>query len=363
MRARLLLVPAILLGLAACGGGSNKPDDGCQLTLDGLEGTQWAMLEAMPDQTTRINGKARMRFLREDGVMKVEYTVASLGDVYTYACQQQGECDEAEWFCAEDARVRDWCQALETHDRRSCTVERLREIGPISKSDEEIQRIIDEEALPVVAKYRNTPDWDHFVLNNNNLGNKLQGLLHIRIDERRCRLHVTDMYMTIYDGEKIEDFNPVGQNPFVQLEGDWLWEHCGNGVSILEHEEATLPEDLSQVPPPHLRSHPCHGAIDDATMACMSADTRLYYDYLGEDLVEAEDGCTYSFDAYAGWQLVASDIQAPVEDGKVRWSYDHEWGDLSLQPGVGVFSMVRYKACGGGQPELVDTVCNAAKFR
>ena len=48
------------------------------------------------------------------------------------------------------------------------------------------------------------------------LGNKLQGILYVKVDESACRLKVTDNYMTMFNGERKEDSNPNGTNPFVK---------------------------------------------------------------------------------------------------------------------------------------------------
>ncbi|MBN2800757.1 MAG: hypothetical protein JXX28_16570 [Deltaproteobacteria bacterium] len=348
-----------LLALTACSrGGATKST--CDVTVDTLDGTQWAMLEAMPDKTDRENPKARMRWFKEDGKLKVKYTAASLGDVYTYTCELKGEGADVEARCAEQARIRDWCQALEVNKKGSCTPERLAELGQVQQTPAEVEAlIVDGKAW--VDKYRGTEDWNKVVLNNNNLGNKLQGLLYAKVDARRCRLRISDMYMTIYDGQQKVDSNPVGTNPFVKLEGDWLWDHCDDGFKLVEFEEPQPPADLSEILPPNQRFHPCGGDVD-ASGQCVDAKSRLYYHYLGDTAAQVEEGCSYTFDVYAGWQPVGKDVQVGQVDGKLDWTWQQEWNDVSLQPGVGVLSMVRYKTCGGAK-EKIDTLCNAAKFR
>lgn len=352
------LLPVVVL-LAACNRGG-KAEDACNVTLDTLDGTQWAMLEAMPDKTDRVNPKARMKWFKEGDQLKVKYTAASLGDVYTYTCAVKGEGADAEVRCAETARIRDWCQALEVHKRGSCNAEKLAQLGAVQQTPPEVEALI-KDGVAWVEKYRGTPEWDKVVLNNNNLGNKLQGLLDGKIDAKRCRLRASDMYMTIYNGEQRIDSNPVGTNPFVQLEGEWLWEHCDDGLNLVEFDAPELPADLATIPPPHLRVHPCAGDVDMQGQ-CVDAKGKLYYHYLGKNGVEAQEGCTYSADIYAGWKPVGKDVAANFAEGKVAWTWEQPWGDLSLQPGVGVLSMVRYKNC-GGKREKIDTLCNAAQFK
>ena len=50
--------------------------------------------------------------------------------------------------------------------------------------------------------------------------------------------------MTVYNGKKVEDSNPVGTNAFVKNElGDLLWEHCENRNDFLPLSKGTFPED------------------------------------------------------------------------------------------------------------------------
>ncbi len=343
----------------------------CDLeSFDSLADTSWAMLEALPDKTERAQAKARMHFFKEDGRLKVKYTVASLGNVYVYDCKVDGTGDSAELQCYEESRVRDWCQALEVWQEGSCTPEKLTEFGEFYISDEELAEEI-ADAKKWVDKYRDKPEWAQVKLNNNNLGNKLQGQLFIKLDKRKCRLRVSDMYMTIYDGNKVVDSNPVGTNPFVRLEGEWLWEHCGDGFHLVDFDEPS-PEALEKpetIKPPHMRFHPCNsGEVDPYNMACAKPNATVHYHYvpsqetdLKKASIKAEEGCTYSYDSYVQWQPQAQNVQVSVEKDKVKWYASHHWDDLQGE-NVGVFTMDRYKTC-DGKRERIDVVCNAAKFQ
>lgn len=327
-----------------------KPESTCGLSMDGLAGKQFAMYEAMPDRTNRVNPSARGQFFEEGGQLKVRYNVKSLGDVYTYQCKKIR--DGKEWFCAEEPKIQDWCQALEVHQEGSCTPEKLKELGAGDVPDEKIAAGI-TAAKEVVAKYRGQPTWKQFELNNNNLGNKLQGQLYASVNEKRCQLSVSDMYMTIYNGAKKEDSNPVGTNAFVELEGDWLWEHCDEGRSLVD---SATPEKVAPelVPPANQRVH--------------DLGKEIFYNWYGEAASKAEAGCTYSFDAYAQWQPVSKDNAVTVDGEMVKWTGSHTFTDVKplelinpMQP-LGVYTMVRYKSCNGGPKAKIDTICNVAKI-
>lgn len=283
MRKLVLLLPA-LAGMGCeekkagitIGGTGAKAD--CSLSLDGLVDTQWSMLRAMPDKSEVADPKTRLKFVSEDGGLKVKYNVGSLSDVYTYSCTKNAAGDEL--TCREKARPRDWCQAFLTGGGE-CTAEGIKKLDP-NLGDEEIAKAI-EEATANVNKYKNTPDWKQFVFNNNNLGNKLQGILYVKVDTRGCRLRIIDNYMTIYNGKRIEDSNPVGTNPFVKHEGgELLWEHCTDGKDIAALPQAELPADLSKL----------------ESMRQAGLGDTVYFQYLGMDGRTPVDGCEYSYDLW-----------------------------------------------------------------
>lgn len=350
-------VLAVGLLLAGCGGDEpgfqvgSASAEGCDLSLDSLAGDTYVMQMALPDgKTTKEEIQARMKFVEKEGKLTAQYTVMSVSDVYDYPCVKRGEGDDAELYCAEEERLADWCQALEVHEAGSCTRASLKELG--ASADDETLKAKIKEAKQTVKKYRNTENWDQFVLNNNNLGNKLQGRLYIKADTKRCRLQVGDFYFTIYNGKKVEDTNPVGQNPFVKTDEVLLFEHCKDGRSLADLTTEVPPKDLSKIPP--RRNH--------------STGTPVHYWYLGEKEVEPAEGCTYDFDVWAQWRPVAE--KQATELGKVKrkdvikWHYSHTYTPETLVQVTGkdaaIFHMIRYKTCGGGEREKIDVVCNAA---
>jgi hypothetical protein len=344
----------LLCGLVACDSGTEQPAaNTCELSFDNLAGTDWLMFEPQPEGPNKENAMARIRFEDRDGTLWSQYTVKSLGDVYDYECTLRGEGDKQELYCAEEVRLVDWCQALLVHDEDACTPEALRELGAQDATDKEIKDAI-KEATKMVDKFRDGDKWDHFVLNNNNLGNKLQGRLYIKIDHRRCRLSVGDYYFVIFNGKGKEDTNPVGQNPFVQTQDPYLFEHCDNGSDLVDWEEAELPKDLSKVP---VRRPP------------REAGKKIFYHFLGDkkgdSLYKAKDSCTYAFDSYALWRPVDKNVPVSANDkGLLKWGSSHTFKEDELiningMTG-GVFHMVRKKTC-DGKTETVDVVCNACR--
>ena len=128
------------------------------------------------------------------------------------------------------------------------------------------------------------PSWKSFELNNNNLGNKLQGIAYVKIDARACRLVVTDNYMTIYNAKRREDSNPAGTNPFVKNDqGELLWENCTNRNDLIALPSAEYPKDPKTV----------------ATQTRWGVGDSVNYWYLAGDVQGPIEGCSFSFDTCA----------------------------------------------------------------
>ena len=68
--------------------------------------------------------------------------------------------------------------------------------------------------------------------------------MYVKVNTRKCELRVTDNYVTVYNGKKIEDSNPNGTNAFVKNElGDLLWDHCTESSNLIALDTAEFPKD------------------------------------------------------------------------------------------------------------------------
>lgn len=333
------------LVLVACSGESAPERPACGLSFDDIAGKSFVMLEAMPGNETRENTVARMRFEKKDGGIQLRYTAKNPIEVYTYDCDRSGE----ELHCAEPARLVDWCLAYETHAEGSCTAEKLKELGATRSTDEELAAAV-KNAKDQIAQMKGSPNWAQFKLQHNNLGNALRGLVYAKIDKRTCRLTIDDMYMTVYDGKKVEDFNPVGRNAFVQTEGELLFEHCGDYANIADLDTAELPSDLSAIPAERIHE----------------AGKEIHFFYVGEKASKPQEGCTYSMDVWAAYKPVARDVAVTADAaGKLAWTATHAFAESDLIPlppsgHAGILHMVRSETC-GAEKKPIDVVCSAAR--
>jgi len=343
MQMRTAATLVALLALPACKEetsgftvGNTKDESACDLTIDSLADTEWLFLKANPDKSEEPDHHTRLKFFSEDGGLKAKYNVGSITGMYTYRCTKVGE----EQICKEEPKVKDWCQAL-VAGGAECTPETLKGIDD-TITDEEIKTGM-ADAEEVMKKYRDTPDWEKFKFQNNNLGNKLQGLLYVKVDKRNCRLRITDNYVTIYNGKRVEDSNPAGTNPFVKNEmGELLWEGCKNSGDLVATTEAEFPKNPDQIQ--HLARH--------------SAGTEISFWYLDPAVKSNVEGCTDSFDVWLDGKPLKQGLSpSEVElkrDKVLSWSWKHQADNetpLAQQATGEAFHMVWNRKCTGENAE------------
>lgn len=344
---RLALPALSILALLACETAPEAPKEPeCDLSLETLPGKTFVMLEAMADKSEVENPQARIGFYREDGRVKAKYTVKSLANVYEYLCESERE---GEYMCTSEPDAARVCMAYEAHEEGSCDAAKLKDFG-VELKDEELTKVI-EEAKKKMAEARKSPQWKRFQMMNNNVGNTLRGVVYAKIDTRRCRLTIDDMFQTIFNGEIKEDFNPVGTNAFVMTDKEYLFEDCPSARFLADLTTDTLPEKISDIPAERLHK----------------PGEPVHYFYVGEEAKKAEDGCTYSADLWSNWEPVEmGKAIEPGEEGALDWHVTHTFGDdARLAVGGGkkgaIFTMVRKKTC-GGETETIDTVCSITQI-
>lgn len=344
----LLLLPAVAVVLSslACTGGGTVAT--CDLTVDTLQGKAFVMSEAQPGAEDKLNPLARLTFVDEGGKTQAKYTAMSLGDIYTYDCEKQTRKDgKEELKCSEKARPQDWCEALLAWDA-ACSPKKMKKFGA-TQSDEELKKLVATAKKNKRAAEKNEDPnvYKRWKARRASLANKLQGNLYAKVDEKKCRLRIDDLYWTLYKGEKREDSNPVGTNPFVKADEPWMFEHCDNQADLWDLETDAFPTEALTSLPKHEVGKP------------------IYFYHTGKVGAEAEEGCTYSVDTYAGWLPKNKSIKAEPKEGRVMWRAEHSYTDADVREingkKIGIFHMTRYKEC-GGKKEKIDTACRATVF-
>ncbi|MEN0063116.1 MAG: hypothetical protein AAGA48_13255 [Myxococcota bacterium] len=344
------LVISLFAGLVGCPTSIEGTEEECGLTYDSLEGRTFVMLEPV-DQDTRENALARVSFEKnKDGQLVSKYTVASLSDVYDYPCELVDTPEKTEMHCFQEPDVVRWCTSLMVADE-VCSKKVLRKYD-VEGTDEELNNLI-KKTRAEIKKVEGTPEYDRFRAINNNVGNKLQGRIYVDIDDKKCRLTISDSYWTIVNGRAMETANIVGRSPFVETKDDYIFESC-NEVNVMAGLES--------------KEYPSAKAIAEIPQARNYEKGKAYWwQYLLDSNIKPEDGCSYDFDLYANWKQVASNQKAEIEGSEIRWRGQHAFSEGVHRLGdrdkpLAIVNMVRYKTCADGKREKLDVVCEAGRL-
>ena len=348
------------LGIAVLLGGCESTSKGyivgqrvvksCELSLESLPGTEWLYLNVTSKGTQPDPVKGRLKFYSEGDTVKAKYNARSKSSMYDYSCVSTGK----ELRCKEKAMPADWCRAL-LAGGATCDVAALLAV------DEDLDAAAAAKGVTEGTREYNEAKrtkkgqaWKNFMLGNNNLGNKLQARMYVKVNIKKCQLRVTDNYMTIYNGRSLEDSNPNGTNAFVKNDqGELLWETCDGKQSenFVARPEMGFPKNPMKV----------------AHLARYKVGQQAQFTYLGMDGMKAPDGCTFDFDIWVEGKRVAEGLKPGSVKIKYKgrktpvaaWMWSKKFDEPSGPQGE-IVSMVRYKTCGGVR-EQVGTACVAVK--
>ena len=344
----LCMAPLPLLLLSACEEKTTvigpATDSECALTPDSLDGTTWVLAKLMPDQSTLDDQSTRLKMIQDGDQLKAKYNVSSREHMYGYTCQKQTK----RITCMQDVdgdRLSAFCEAL-IAGGASCDEESLANLLP--DVDKQLFADVIKTSNAKAEELKKKPEeWARFVQRNNTLGNKLRGILYIRIDQNKCRLKVNDMYMTVYEGKKVEDSNPVGMNAFNRYDDPLFWEDCTDNAHLVAVKEAELPKP------------PIKAEKDVATVRDWAVGDEVHFHYKGAaDRKAPREECSYTYDMWLDWKPLAQGVEAAVVDGAIQWHHSHSFD----KAGVYVTDMVRYKDCGGSK-ETLGVSCNLIKVQ
>jgi hypothetical protein len=352
-----LVVFCLALGLAS-GCDSNKSGvtvgtksvEGCELSLDTLSGSEWVYQDVTPDGDKPNPVFGRIKFETEGGKLSAKYNARSTSSVYDYQCVAKGK----ELHCKEKPMPQDWCRAL-LAGGGTCDVATLTTIDPDLDLAAAAKGVAagTAEFKEAKAKLKGRALKD-FMLGNNNLGNKLQARIYVKVNTRKCQLTVSDFYMTIYNGRSIEDSNPNGTNAFVKNElGELMWESCDGTQSknFVARPEMGFPKNPGKI----------------GHLARYTVGQQAQFTYLGLDGQIPPEGCSFSFDVWRDGKPVGRDLKPGTTEVKHKgkklqvaaWMWDKTF-DAPSGPQGELIAMSRYKTCGGVK-ESVGTACVAVK--
>ncbi len=342
MRALPLCIP--LATLIACSGGAPAPAPAdappaaptCDLSMDGLAGKTFVLSAKGANGADAADVSGRVRFSKDGDKLKAVYNGKSLINMYNYSCAPSKEGAD----CWEDAPKADlFCKALIANDKE-CTPESVSALT--GQDPAEITKLVTDTRAEV--KKLKGADYEQFKSLFSSPNTPLRGVLHLKIKEEGCKLMLTDRYMTMSFGQVREMENLVGTAPFVVSDKNLNFETCTviEGASLV----ALTAPGAAAKPGEHKRDWNKGESIPMA--------------YVGENLIKAEPGCTYTQDVYAGGvSIQTAQPVAPDEKGALSWAFSFSFD----KSGPAAFALVRSRTCEGKPAEKVDVACQAVSVQ
>jgi hypothetical protein len=306
------------------------PPPGCEIVnYDSFVGKTFVLQTADAEGKETVEElRARLTFMKEGAVTKAKYSAKHPSDVYTYTCTP-GEKDLTCW--EDNPRLGDFCRTLFANGKE-CNAEELVKMTGCTPEDaaktvtafqEELKKLPPKE-VEDMKKVFNSPN------------NQLRGLLRAKIPKGKCYLTVSDRYQTMTFGAVREMDNVVGSAHFFPSQKDLIFEHCQEN------------KNLVALATPDAKAKPGESVTEWAVGA------KIPFRFVGEAAAKPEGDCTYLQDQYAVYEPLQKGVPvAAGPDGNLAWGFDHGF----TAPGKYVVHLNRYKACKGGAPEKIDTIC------
>lgn len=350
---RISFLAGLFVATTACtpentAGDVKKTDDGtnpsCDLKLDNLDGRMF--VHGIENEATKGYDEdimARLTFFHEGETQKVKYTVKSHFSVYDYTCVEE----EGGLTCKQDVvDYMEYCRALFVNTG-DCTAEAIQQVlgRPTDNIPDDLKKSV-ETTMAAIKKIKpGSDDWNNLQKGYNNPNVQLRGKLRVKVKNKGddCKLSVKDTYETMYEKALREQENLIGSAYFVESKKkDLLFEHCPNSeagkvVAVSNPEDWPKPVSGLQILP---------------------INQPVTFRYVGDKEIKPANGCTYTMDTYTHYQATGKGVPVQTDaKGRLDWSFTGTFGDAGWTSAT----VVRYKACGGGQPEKIDVACAPAK--
>ena len=311
----------------------------CDLSLDNLDGKMFLHKEKGADgKTWEDDVLARVKFYKEGDKLKAKYNTRSATDMYSYTCVKAQDGKQLD--CWEDnPSAADYCRTIIVNNMEGgCTPEAIIKLThlPQDKAEEGYKEVMAElKKLPP----KEVEDMKK-VFNSEN--NQLRGIFHVKLAKgAECQLTLTDNFETYAYGQRRELSNVLGSGRFAQTDRELVWEHCKESENLVA---LTAPDGWAK---------------PGETLHSFKAGQPIPFRYVGDQDIKPQPGCTYTMDT---WSQYAPETKgAPVETddkGRLKWQFTETYP----KAGKYVVHIYRYKACNGGQPELLPVSCQGFRI-
>jgi len=314
---------AILAGCESRTTIGTAPVAECQLNVEALDGMYIAQ-KASPEKGEFLDKDFRIKFYEEDGAKKAISTGGRLfpqlplTQKYSYDFKEIREMPDGEKVAYYHADLAKFYQ-------------------------------FNAEELEKQKKKNKNPGW------------KIEGMLYVRVNDKRCRLQVSDMYATFLEGERVEDFNPGGESPYIPSEETrYSMVDCPPNYNRDKPETNRQGELIpwnKEDPDPN-RDQPYPYSAQGARVPVGEAVNWMYIDVALNDKNNPE-GCTYYLDVYYDDLPVESLQNVAVTPG-AKWTYWRFQMTHEALEEKEIIEIHRHKVC-GGVDELIDGVCHVVE--
>ena len=173
-----------------------KEEPACTLETSKLNDTEWLLLDT---NTNKPQLRSRLKFYKDEGGQKAKYSVGSNSDMYEYYCKEDGD----NLVCKQKPDYQKWCETLRSQ-RKKCTIGAFQKLdSDIAENDAFKKGVAAGEKAFAEMEKKKGKEFTKYKKRNDSVGNKLQGILRVEVNKKKCQLTVTDAYMTFWEGKKI----------------------------------------------------------------------------------------------------------------------------------------------------------------
>ncbi|MEC7984596.1 MAG: hypothetical protein VX278_05500 [Myxococcota bacterium] len=336
----------------ACGDSKPKEQKStkiCDLSLDDLNGTQWVYARAVGSAEPEPDVKIRLKFQKKGDKLTAQYNASSPFEMYDYKCISK----PTEIKCSTVPKPVDVCLAYLAADKK-CTRNAMEKFYARTAGMELELKEIREASIQAnekMNKWKKENYWENqYKKRYSSVGNRLMGILYVKVDRDACNLEITDNFGAISNGDYLEDAAGfVSTNAFLKhTQGELLWEGCTSS-QLYDTQMAEFPEDPSTISRKKLHK------VGDP----------INYWLLEEKLRVPEEECSYKYDTWLNMQPLQKD-QKPKEigskkDKELLWGFAHTFKEPTPVGQSHIIAMVIEKKC-GDKPAEKTIACNQVQI-
>jgi len=312
-----------------------KPTKICDLSLDDLNGTKWVYAKTVGSGEPEPNVKIRLKFEKKDGKLTARYNASSPTNMYDYKCASKSD----KIHCSTKPEAIDVCLAFLAADKK-CTRKAMEGFYSKTANLQLSQKEIREAAIAANKKmigWKKENVWEsQYKRRYSSVGNRLMGVLYVKVDREACNLEITDNFAALSNGEYQEDAAGfVSTNAFLKhTQTELLWEGCSQpALRLYDTNLGTFPAD-----PGTITWKQKHFVGEEVSYWLLESSLRY-----------PQEGCKYKFDAWLNMQPLKMGNEPKVVEGKekeLHWGFKHTFNKATAVGDSNIMAWVIETKCG-----------------